>query len=264
MHKMIVPLILAMLGLCLMIDSSSASATEIIAHRGASFYAPENTLASFKLAWQMKADAAELDIHLSKDGKIFVIHDASTARTTGKDLSIKDSNSSEIRALDAGSYKGKEFENERIPYLEEALATIPRGRRMFVEIKCGQEVLPALQNAIKASRKERQIRIIGFDLDTIAAFKKLMQKIPVYWLQSKGNTDSYNMQLIESARSRGIDGLDLNNTGLDKEFADAAKAAGLKLYVWTVDDPVEAKRLVSLGVDGITTNRPDLIREKGL
>lgn len=262
MHKLIVPLAITALGLCSMTNSSPANATEIIAHRGASYEAPENTLASFKLAWQKKADAIELDIYLSKDGKVMVSHDGTLGRMTGKDISIKDSTSEEIRALDAGSIKGKQFAGERIPFLEEVLKTIPRGREAFIEIKCGTEVLPALQKIIKESRKEKQLRIIGFDLNTIAAFKKLMPNIPVFWLQSKGKAATYSSRFIVDVKSHGIDGLDLLYDGVNKEYVDAVKAAGLKLYTWTVDDPNEAKRLASLGVDGITTNRPDFIREQ--
>lgn len=262
MLKLIIPLSIAALGLCSMVNSSPANTTKIIGHRGASYEAPENTLASFRLAWQKKADAIELDIHMSKDGKLMVSHDGSTGRMTGKDLVIKDSTAEELRALDAGSIKGKQYAGERIPYLEEVLKELPRGCGAFIEIKCGKEALPALQKAIKDSRKERQISIIGFDLDTISAFKVLMPKIPVFWLQSKGNAANYSPQFIESVKQHGIDGLDLLYDGVNKEYVDAIRAAGLKIYTWTVDDPTEAKRLADLKVDGITTNRPDFIREQ--
>jgi len=130
---------------------------------------------------------------------------------------------------------------------------------LFVEIKCGKEVLPFLRNAILSSHKKSQVRVIGFDLNTIAACKQLMPDVPVYWLYRNASVYSYNPSLIEDAKKHKIDGLNLYNVGLDKHYVDAVKAAGLKIYTWTVNDPLEAKRLADIGVDGITTDRPDVL-----
>ena len=107
----------------------------IIAHRGASFDAPENTLAAVNLAWQQNADAVEVDVHLSRDGHLFVIHDADTRRTTGLDRKVAQLKLPQLPRHDAGRWKGAQWRGEKIPTLDEVLATVPRGKKIFIEIK---------------------------------------------------------------------------------------------------------------------------------
>ncbi|MBX7244488.1 MAG: glycerophosphodiester phosphodiesterase [Candidatus Sumerlaeaceae bacterium] len=245
-----------------------APATEIIAHRGSSNAAPENTVAAANLAWQQNADAVELDIHQSADGRIIVIHDDTTSRTAKALLKVKETSSSELRALDAGTFKDKKYAGEKLPFLEEMIATVPSGaKRLFVEVKCGKEVLPELKKVLEAGGKMKQMVIIGFDFDTMVAAKAMFPKVPVYWLRGTRKEEGSKKLLphdaawIPKVKSAGLDGLDVGYAGITPEFAKAVKEAGLGLYAWTVDDPDEAQRLKSLGVDGITTNRPDLIRK---
>lgn len=239
---------------------------EIIAHRGASDLAPENTLASVKLGWQKHADV-EVDVYLAKDQRIVVIHDKTTKRTSGVDLKVSETDSAQLRSVDVGSFKGPQYAGQRIPFLEEVIATIPPKQRLFVEIKCGQEILPLLKQTIDESGKKDRIVIIGFDLDTVTAAKKSMG-LPTYWLKGTDkvkNTEQWiphDPALAQTAKDRGLDGLDVHYAGVTEEFVRGAHACGQKLYVWTVDDPVEAARLVALGVDGITTNRPDWLRDQ--
>jgi glycerophosphoryl diester phosphodiesterase len=255
--------------LCLVLLSATGcrGPVEIIAHRGASYDAPENTLASVMRGWQVGTDV-EIDVHLSKDNRIVLIHDATTKRTAGGvDLKVKETDSQELRQLDVGTFKSPQFAGERMPFLEEVLPTIPRGRKLYVEIKCGPEILPVLQPMLVQSGKLAQIVIIGFDLETVAASKKLID-VPTYWLKGTEKTKEtkewipHDPKLIQIARDKGLDGLDVHFAGVNEEFARAVRAAGQKLYVWTVDDPDEARRLVQLGVAGITTNRPDWLREQ--
>ena len=104
-------------------------AVEIVAHRGASFLAPENTLAAVRLAWDQGADAVEIDVHLSKDNRIVAIHDSCTTRTAGTTHHIAETRSSRLRRLNVGRLGGPKSAHERIPYLEEILRTVPAGRR---------------------------------------------------------------------------------------------------------------------------------------
>jgi glycerophosphoryl diester phosphodiesterase len=246
--------------------SGCGPSVEIIAHRGASYVAPENTLAAVRLAWQQGADV-EIDVHLSQDRRIVVIHDASTKRTAQVDLKVEETSASELRTLEVGRFKAEEFAGERIPFLDEVLAALPPGRKLYIEIKCGKEVLPLLWSQVRASGKMSQIVIIGFDLETVAASKKLID-VPTYWLKGMDKVKDteewipHDPNLVQQARDEGLDGLDVHCAGVTPEFARAVKTSGLKLYVWTVDDPREAIRLVKLGVDGITTNRPDWLREQ--
>ena len=239
---------------------------EIIAHRGASYQAPENTMAAVQLAWQKRANV-EVDVYLSKDNRMVVIHDASTKRTAGVDLKIKETNSQALRTLDVGSFKASRFAGERIPLLAEVLESIPPKQKLYIEIKCGKEILPALRQLLAESGKMSQIVIIGFDLETVAQSKKLID-VPTYWLKGTDKVKKteqwipHDPKLVQMAKDKGLDGLDVHFAGVTEDLVRAAKTAEQKLYVWTVDDPQEARRLVKLGVDGITTNRPDWLREQ--
>lgn len=246
--------------------SGCNKSVEIIAHRGASHLAPENTMASVMLGWEKGADV-EVDIYLSADNRIVVIHDSTTKRTGGTELKVKEATSRELRKLDVGRFKAEEFTGEQIPFLAEVIETIPPGRKLYVEIKSGKEILPFLQELLVDSGKMSQIVIIGFDLDTVTMSRKLID-VPTYWLKGTAKDKEtkewipHDLQMIRVAEDNGLDGVDVHYAGVTNEFADAARSAGQKLYVWTVDDPAEAARLVKLGVAGITTNRPGWLREQ--
>jgi glycerophosphoryl diester phosphodiesterase len=229
----------------------------VIAHRGSSFTAPENTVASAKLAWEQNADAVELDIYLTKDNRVMVMHDGNTKRTTGESYQIPETSSEILRALDAGLWKDEKFKGEKIPFLEEMIATVPAGKKMVIEIKCGIEVLPALQQIVKDCGKNDQLIFIAFDWKTILAAKQMFPTNKCYWLSSSATEV---LEKIDEAAKNKLDGINLNNKIVDQQMVKKAKDAGLEVLSWTIDDSEEAKRLVQLGVSGITTNRPDLIR----
>ena len=175
--------------------------------------------------------------------------------------------SGDLRKLDVGSFKAEEFAGEQIPFLADIIETIPPKRKLYVEIKCGKEILPFLQELIVDGGKMSQIVIIGFDLDTVTMSRKLID-VPTYWLKGTAKNKEteewipHDPQLIQIAEDNGLDGMDVHYAGVTKEFADSARSSGQKLYVWTVDDPAEAARLTRLGVAGITTNRPGWLREQ--
>ena len=227
--------------------------TQIIGHRGASFQAPENTVAAASLAWNLGTDAVEIDIHLSGDNKIIVSHDANTKRTTGEDYLIKDTHSEILRNLDAGSLKDEKYRGEKIPFLEEIIQTVPENKELVIEIKCGKEVLPFLKECVDQYGKNKNFVFISFDLATISEAKKLFPEYSCYWLCSDQNLLEKNIKTVKSA---GLDGLSLNYNIINKDISAQAKLLDLDLFSWTVDEPLEAKRLIALGVKGITTNRP--------
>ncbi len=239
---------------------------EIVGHRGASFDAPENTVAAIKLAWEQKADASEFDIYLTKDGKLVVIHDATTKRTAGTDLKVADSTLKELRELDAGKWKGAKWAGEKLPTLDEMLATVPDGKRVFIEVKCGPEAVPEMDRVIKASKlKPEQTCVIAFNADVIAATKRACPDLQSLWLVSlSGKKPKTAEELIAKAKEIKADGLDLSATPavLDAAFGKKVKDAGLKLYVWTVDDVELAKKMIAAGAESITTNKPGWLREQ--
>ncbi|MCK4855849.1 MAG: hypothetical protein KAT31_16330 [Bacteroidales bacterium] len=234
--------------------------TMIIAHRGASHDAPENTLASVNMAWERGADAAEVDVHLSKDKRIMVIHDGDTKRTTGENMVIRESMSSDLRSLDA-SNSMDQFRGERIPFLEEVVATVPEGKILFVEVKTDTLILPYLVALLEDNPKKSRVVVISFDFDVCAMMKKEIPAIPVYWLHYT-LSGSYKTKWISRAGEAGLDGLNFRHKGISNEYVEAVHRSGMKMFAWTVDDPEEAARLIEFGIDGITSNRPAWLRKQ--
>jgi glycerophosphoryl diester phosphodiesterase len=259
-----------LVGIWMMSESLRAEGVEIIGHRGASHDAPENTLASVNLAWQQDADAVEIDVFLSRDGRIVALHDKTTKRLAGVDRPVSAQSFDELRKLDVGRWKGERFAGEQIPALAEVLATIPEGKRLFIEIKCGPEIVPELQRDLEAAgTSPQQTAVISFSLDTVAAVKRALPKLDCLWIvelepdERTGRLTPEVGELIDRAQSAGLDGLDIGNTPpVDREFVSTVKAAKLGLYVWTVNDAAAARRLRDLGVDGLTTDRPAWLREQ--
>ncbi len=253
----------------LLFTGANLFAVEIIAHRGASYDAPENTLASLRLGWEQKAEINELDIYLSKDGQIVLLHDSTTKRTAGLDKPVREQTLSELQALDAGSWKGSKWAGEKIPTLVEALEILPEGKRLFIEIKDSAKILPELKRVLEASQKKpEQLVLIAFNYDTLRQAKQLLPELPMYWLASP-NPDKTTgrvpsvAELIAKAKAAGFDGLNLNyKFPIDETFVSEVHAAGMKLYVWTVNDAALGQRMTTAGVDGIATDRPAWLREQ--
>lgn len=246
----------------------SAQAVDIIAHRGASQDAPENTMAAFRLGWEQGADAVELDIWLTRDGRIGVMHDETARRTTGVDRKISEMNWAELTALDAGRWFGARWAGEKVPVFEEVLAAIPPGRKLVIEIKCGPEILPELQRVLRASgRRAAELVIISFKYESVVGAKKTFPDVPVFLLSSFKQdkttgawTPTFD-ELITQAKTAGADGINVSFKGpITAEVVRQTHQAGLKFLVWTVNDADLARRLAAAGVDAITTDRPAWLR----
>lgn len=233
---------------------------EIIAHRGASGLAPENTLAAFQLAWEVRADGIEMDVHLSRDGRVVVHHDADTRRSAGVDLLIADTASSELRKLDVGRSHGLRHAGQTMPFLEEVLATVPAGKRVLIEVKSNAGIVPALQAALAGADLTRmRLDLISFDIETLAACRRALRlpSYPVFEYDAMQSPAHW----IELAGRLGFSGLDPEHHCLDAEFAHQARRAGLELLTWTVNDLSQLRRLHALGVAAITTDWPREMRQ---
>ena len=244
-------------------ESHHSSPPLIIAHRGASADAPENTLAAVRRAWEVRADAVEIDVVHTRDGRVVVIHDDDTLRTTGVLHSVRDTDSAVLRGLDAGQLKNSRFTGERIPFFEEILDTVPVGKRLVVEIKGGPEEAAPVAGIVGAHPARDTVTFICFDTSTLDAIHELLPDRPVLQLvdaeilRSAGGPDG----LATMVSDHGFQGIDADCTIITPGLVSAAERAGLTLWCWTVNDPPEAQRMSSLGVAGITTNRPDMMRE---
>jgi len=251
---------------------ATAHGQEIVAHRGASFDAPENTLSAFRLAWKQNADVIEGDFYLTKDEQIVCIHDKTTKRVAPKQatLTIAKSTLAELSALDVGSWKHPRFANERIPVLEEVLATVPKGKRIFVEIKCGPEIIPHLKRQLAASSlTPEQIVIICFQKDVVTQSRRAMPQYKASWLTSyKQASDKRSWkptrdEVVQALKTTSATGLGTNGnlSVIDQDFVDAVREVGREFHVWTVNDVNAARTFQKLKVDSITTDRPAYIRD---
>ena len=239
------------------------SRPRIVAHRGASYEAPENTLAAFKRAWALGAEGVELDVRLTQDGEVVVIHDATTKRTTGVDKPVAEQTLVELTQLDAGRWKHQRYQGERIPTLAQALSTIPGGRTMFVEIKSGPETAPAVGKVIQDARPTSvQIALQAYDPDALAALAAATPDAPAYWTvdppQTGGKLQPYPQTLIDDAKQRGFAGVALDYRGVTDELLVAARDAGILVDVWTLNDGPLLAAWGAKEVRWIETDRPEL------
>jgi glycerophosphoryl diester phosphodiesterase len=251
----------------------SASAQLIVAHRGASHDAPENTLAAFKLAMEQGADAFEADFYVTTDGHIVCFHDKDTDRISGERLSIIGTPFDRLRRLDVGLWKGARWQGERMPTMSEVLAAVPEGKRIFIELKSGPEIVAPMAEAIAASSlAPQQIVIISFNEDAVAECKKQLPHLTACWLcgfkepkDGKGKVPPTVDEVIATLKRIGADALDAEAVPerVNKEFIERLRDAGFaEFHVWTVNDPRVARFYRDLGVASITTDRPGWLREQ--
>jgi glycerophosphoryl diester phosphodiesterase len=256
---------------CLSACLNVCSAQLIIAHRGASYDAPENTLAAFRLAWEQNADGIEGDFYLTRDQQIICFHDKTTKRVApdSPERPVADMTLAELRALDVGRWKHVRFAGESPPTLQEVLQTVPDSKLFFVEIKSGPEILPVLKPQLEGSGlKPEQLVIIAFNEEVARGARQLMPQYRVNWLTSyKQKTEGApwrpgRRQVIRTLSETEATGLGThgNLDVVDAAFARAVRQAGREFHVWTINDPIVARRFQDLGVDSITTDRPVDIR----
>ncbi len=241
---------------------------DVIAHRGASCEAPENTLAAFELAWRHGADGIEGDFRLTGDGHVVCIHDATTRRVSDISLTVAESAFEDLRALDVGSWKGPEWAGQRIPTLQEVLAAIPKDKKIFAELKCGAEVLPPVKAAVDGSAlKPEQLALISFSKTVVAEAKRFFPDSKALWIIEFGRLlqgDKLRPSVEEVAntlRAIKADGIDAEgHRTVDADFAKEIHQAGFELHIWSKEDVVQLERFVELGVESITTNFPKQLK----
>jgi glycerophosphoryl diester phosphodiesterase len=254
------------------LPTSTACGQFIIAHRGASHDAPENTLAAFNLAWQQGADGVEGDFYLTSDGKIICCHDKDTARTAGVKRVIAETTFEELRSLDVGAWKDPKFRGERMPTLAEALATVPHGKMFFIELKIGPEIVAPMIADVKASGlNTEQIVVICFNEKTIAEVERQWPELRTQWLtgyKQNEQTGAWTptLETVEATLGRcdaDALGADANRKVMDRQFlASLCDAGHCEFGVWTVDEPEVARLYKELGAWSITTNRPGWLRKQ--
>jgi glycerophosphoryl diester phosphodiesterase len=222
-----------------------------VAHRGASGYAPENTLASFKKALELGVDGIELDVHLSKDGKVVVLHDPLLLRTTKKFDFVSKKSLQELQKLDAGC-------GEKIPTLQEVLDLV--NKKVFVNIELkgkgtAQAVAVIIENYVSKKKwKYDNFFVSSFNHKELKIFKKLLPQVKVGALII-GFFINYDKYIKE------FDAYSINiwYRLVRKSVVDKVHKHGLKVFAYTVNNENEIKKMKELGVDGIISNYPDRI-----
>jgi glycerophosphoryl diester phosphodiesterase len=219
----------------------------VIAHRGCSGTCPENTMASFSAAVEANADFIELDVHLTSDGEVVVIHDGDIGRTTNGKGRVAQMTLAEIGKYDAGSWKSPRFVGEQIPSLREVLDLIPIGIK--IEIKAegrqiGRQVLELVRNADAMDR----VVISSFNESTLVCLAEMGPEAERLWL---GGFDVDRVPTLTT-----LSGPDHNDANMTQQYVDAMHAKGIAIWPWTVDTPEEIRRVIGMGVDGIISNWP--------
>jgi glycerophosphoryl diester phosphodiesterase len=243
----------------------------IIAHRGASSDAPENTLAAFRLAWEQGADGIEGDFWLTSDGRVVCIHDAELTRLAGVGLVVKDTPFEQLQSLDVGLWKGEPWRGECIPSLEEVLAAVPAGKKLLIELKTGPEIVEPLATVIeRSSLRVDQLLVMGFDAEAVAASKRRLPAVKSHWLtaykqQPDGSWRPTAEEIAATIQRIGADGLGSESRPavFDEAFVARLRALGVgEFHVWTVDDQEVGRFYSRLGAWGLTTNRPGALRRE--
>ncbi len=246
--------------------STPAQQPLIVAHRGASRDAPENTLAAFRLAWDQGADAIEGDFRLTRDNEIVCVHDEDTERVApGTNLVVADSTLAALRELDVGASAGEQFAGERIPTLAEVLAIVPPGKKIYLEVKCGPEIVPRLCETITQSAlPPDQVVVIAFDEAVIRAFKAACAGSKTYWLcvfakDKAGHVVPTLETVLEILAQSNADGLD-SEYHVPVSIVTGVREQGYEWHVWTVNDLEAARQLRDRGAQSITTDVPGLMK----
>lgn len=220
----------------------------VIGHRGAAGLKPENTLASFEHAIELGVDAVECDVHLTRDGRVAVIHDDTADRTTDGTGRIAEMTLAEIRALDAG-------DGQRVPTLEELLSAVAGRCGLLCEIKADAAAAPAAE-AVLASGVERDVIFISFALGRLVEVKRRRGDLQVGAVFGSDDLDE-----IDRALELGLSQVGLYYKAVSPAIVERVRAAGVSLGVWTPNRLSEMKAMIALGVDAITTDRPDILMD---
>jgi glycerophosphoryl diester phosphodiesterase len=242
---------------------------QLVGHRGSSYDLPENTMISFRQAWEEGCDAIELDVHLTSDGRIAVIHDDNALRTTGHDLPIAHTTMTELKRLDAGSWKSPLYRGEAIPELDEVLASGPAHARFFIEVKCGPEILPALKRSLDKNGAGDYTKyiLLSFNPEVLGHARRVIPGLKRLWnveiVQQATDGHPSAAEVVRTAREMQLDAVGLGFLPRpDQSFIRTVQQAGLEIFIWTIDDPVDAWNMQELGIDALASNRPGWIRKQ--
>jgi len=241
---------------------------KIIAHQGGAKLAPGNTLAAFKNAIELGVDMIEIDVHLSKDSKVIVIHDGTIDATTDGSGEIKSMTLDEIKKYDAGTWFDKKFKNEHIPTLDEVMEILNGKVSLLIEIKEGDEHYPGLEERVVETIHKYNATdwafVQSFNEKTVLKVKKMDPAITTFYLLGTNFNEYYSNLADKVSTGKNIekkyDGIAPHFSFLNNDKVKVFHQAGFSVFAWTVDEPDDMKKIVNINVDGIITNLPDKLK----
>lgn len=234
-----------------------------IAHRGASGkgLAPENTMAALEMAMEIGVDLVEIDVHLTADGHPVVIHDRSVDRTTDGTGFIDTMTLGQVRQLDAGSWVGRSYYNERVPSLEDVLELCRRKVPVLIEAKT-VEAAEASAVLIRSLRAQSHVVIQSFHGAGVRAVNRLDRRIPTAFLMSGGEAILRRKTgVVRRVLKLGANALALKYTAATPDLIGMFLMRAMGFWVWTVDEEEDMRAMIDMGVGGIITNYPDRLNK---
>lgn len=230
----------------------------LIAHRGASGHAPENTLAAFKRALEMGATAIELDVHLSLDGELVVTHDEDLRRVAGVKIPVRAMTAGELAGMDVGSWFDRRFAKEGIPTLEQVFDLAQGRAEIHVELKKGSKLYPGIEqktlDLIGRRKAWKTTLVSSFDHAALKTLRKLDERVRLGYLL--GATPA--LKAFPEMRAMKAESLNCSMWQADRLKVGLAHKRGLKVLVYTVNTQAQIDKLKRLGVDGVFSNFPEL------
>jgi glycerophosphoryl diester phosphodiesterase len=230
----------------------------VVGHRGASAYAPENTMAAFRHAVELGAAFIETDLHISRDARLVAIHDSTLERTTNGRGEVKDFTLEELRALDAGSWFDSKFAGEKIPTMEEVLDfACERDVGLFLEIKpeAPWGIEHGLLSLLRNSGDAHRVVVLSFSAGILRNVRRIDKTVMTGLLfdSMKNGVGA----VLDRALDIGVRQLAPRGDLVTSELLAKARRHDLQVVCWTVNDAQQMRKLVAVGVDGIMTDYPD-------
>ncbi|WLR61827.1 glycerophosphodiester phosphodiesterase [Pseudalkalibacillus hwajinpoensis] len=248
-----------------------------VAHRGASGHAPEHTLASYKLGDEMKGDYIEIDLQMTKDGKLIAMHDESVDRTTNGTGLVKDYTLEQLKELDAGSWFNEKYpekanpayEGLQVPTLEQVLQTFGKDARYYIETK-SPEVYPGMEeellrilnkyNLTGVNERSSKVLIQSFSQESLLKMHKLNPNLPLIQLISYKEPATISEGELQELTEYAV-GVGMSASKIDETYVQKVRSAGLLIHPYTVNEKEQMTRLLDWGVTGMFTNYPDLLSD---
>ncbi len=248
-----------------------------VAHRGASGHAPEHTLASYKLGDEMKGDYIEIDLQMTKDGKLIAMHDESVDRTTNGTGLVKDYTLEQLKDLDAGSWFNEKYpekanpayEGLQVPTLEQVLQTFGKDARYYIETK-SPEVYPGMEeellrilnkyNLTGVNERSSKVLIQSFSQESLLKMHNLDPNLPLIQLISYKEPATISEGELQELTEYAV-GVGMSASKIDETYVQKVRSAGLLIHPYTVNEKEQMTRLLDWGVTGMFTNYPDRLND---